>query len=248
MENAAKALIIAGGILIAIMTLSLIVYASTSATRIEQARNEKKLAEELAKFNKEYESYHKDRLYGVDVITVMNKAIEHNTKMQASNIGDPYYINIVFLTNEDFKNEIAISVINAGTKDIIREDYDIRESIPYRWRTVDISNPIINNGQKYNLGEFNGHAFILNDFVKNIFIQGYFNDDSFDDPDYINNTITTYTLYSALTNFKRAIFTCNEDEIDNGRNFTPGVSYDETTGRISEMRFMQVGTNNHPAI
>lgn len=84
MENAAKALVIAGGVLIAIMTLSLFLYGMTSAARIEQAQNEKKATEELAAFNMEYEAYNKQRLYGIDLITVINKAIEHNQKMQVS--------------------------------------------------------------------------------------------------------------------------------------------------------------------
>lgn len=229
MENAAKALIIAGGILIAIMTLSVLVYASTSRTRIAQAQVEKKAAEELAKFNREYESYNKDRLYGVDVITVMNKAIEHNTRMQAADMANPYYINIVFSTNEDFTNEIYMSVLDVGTKEKIREEYGIRTNIPTRWSGVDLTTNIITNGIQYNLGTFNGGAFIFNDIVRNIFTAGYVDDDTFSTNDPINNTITTYTLYSALTNFKRAIFTCTDVEYNNGR--------------IRSMTFEQVNTN-----
>ena len=51
MENAAKALLIAGGILLALMTLSLVVYMSTATTRMAEAQDEKKAAEELAAFN-----------------------------------------------------------------------------------------------------------------------------------------------------------------------------------------------------
>ena len=141
MENAAKALIIASGILIAIMTLSILVYASTTRTRIAQAQNEKRAAEELAKFNMEYNSYNKDRLYGLDVITVMNKAIEHNRRMQQANVADPYYINIIFRTNENFKNEIYVCTINVGTKEKIRDGLAL--DAPPRWSTVDLTNNII---------------------------------------------------------------------------------------------------------
>lgn len=78
MENAAKALLIAGGILLALMTLSLIVYMSTATTRMAEAQDEKKAAEELTAFNMEYEAYNKSVMYGTDIITVVNKAINYN--------------------------------------------------------------------------------------------------------------------------------------------------------------------------
>ena len=70
MENAAKALVIAGGILLALMTLSLIVYLSTATNRMAQAQDDKVAAEQLA--------YNKTRLYGTEMISVANKVIDYN--------------------------------------------------------------------------------------------------------------------------------------------------------------------------
>ena len=78
MENASKALIIAGGILLALMTLSLVVYMSTYTSRMVDAQDQQKAAEELAAFNTEFEAYHKSVMYGTDIITVCNKAIDYN--------------------------------------------------------------------------------------------------------------------------------------------------------------------------
>ena len=227
MENAAKALIIAVGILIAIMTLSLIVYASTANERLAQAQNEKKAVEELAKFNNEYESYHKDRLYGVDVITVINKAIEHNTKMQAADVTNPYYINISFKTEEDFKNEIYKFVYDVETKEKTYEKYGETYDEEDKWNELINKDPIIKKDTEYSLGTLKEKGFIFNNKVKKIFEEGYVNDDTYSISK--NNTITTYTLYSALTNFKRAIFTCTDVEYNNGR--------------IRSMTFEQVDTN-----
>ena len=80
MENASKALLIAGSILLALMILSLIVYVSTSTSRMVQAQEEKKATEEIAAFNRQYEAYNKKKMYGTDIITVTNKAIEYNKK------------------------------------------------------------------------------------------------------------------------------------------------------------------------
>lgn len=80
MENASKALMIAGGILLAILTLTLVVYMMTALTSMGEAQDAKTLAQQKTTFNKEYEAYNKRRMYGTDVITVINKATENNLK------------------------------------------------------------------------------------------------------------------------------------------------------------------------
>lgn len=109
MENAAKALIIAGGILFAIMILSLVVYMSTTTTRMVEAQEEKKEIEELTAFNKEYEAYNKRLMYGTEVITVYNKAEEYNKKGETSINIEIYDKNgkKIFISYEnEFKNKI----------------------------------------------------------------------------------------------------------------------------------------------
>ena len=237
MENAAKALLIAGGILIAIMTLSVIVYATTSATRIAQAQDEKKAAEQLAKFNSKFEAYHKDRLYGIDVITVINKAIEHNTKMQAADIADPYYINIRFETIENIKNEINAYDYNVVTKEKSNDRWlSNGDYYPNTWGVVDLNDWEILAGQQYQLGTMGDAGFVFNNSVIEIFDNDHsspkplIETENSADPD----TITIYTLYSALTNFKRAIFRCIVD---------PTNPEDYNNGRIRRMTFIQVDTN-----
>ncbi len=80
MENASKALIIAGSILLAMMILSLVVYVASSMTGIAESEERRTLAEQTAEFNKSYLSYNKSRMYGTDVISVYNKAEDNNTK------------------------------------------------------------------------------------------------------------------------------------------------------------------------
>ena len=81
MENASKALIIAGGILLALMTLTLLVYGLTTTTRISEANDEAKKLEEIENFNSEYLAYNRRVMYGIDLINVINKAINNNAKI-----------------------------------------------------------------------------------------------------------------------------------------------------------------------
>lgn len=100
MENAVKALLIAGGIFFAILILSLIVYMSTATTRMAEAQEQKKVIEELESFNKNYEAYNKKRMYGADIITVVNKAIDYNRSLGPTEANKA--MNIKISVNESF--------------------------------------------------------------------------------------------------------------------------------------------------
>lgn len=100
MENASKALLIAAGILLALIILSLLIYMTNTTSRMAKAQDEKTEAEQLAAFNREYEAYNKTKMYGTDVITVYNKAKNNNEKKE---------IFITIKVYDKNGNEISIS-------------------------------------------------------------------------------------------------------------------------------------------
>lgn len=128
MENASKALMIAGGILLAILTLTLVVYMMTAVTSMGDAQDAKTLAQQKTTFNKEYEAYNKRRMYGTDVITVINKAADNNLKGENSVDIEVFDENnqIMIIENvEEFKKYIfeCIAVIydeNEGLINLMR--------------------------------------------------------------------------------------------------------------------------------
>lgn len=81
MDNAAKAILISGGILIALLLLSLIVVMFRNINTMEQARDEKEIMQELIQWNSEWEAYNKQVMYGSDVLTVVNKAAQVNYEL-----------------------------------------------------------------------------------------------------------------------------------------------------------------------
>ncbi len=103
MENASKALVIAGGILIALMILSILVYVFISISDFEGAQDRNTLTKQLDEFNKSYEAYNKSRMYGVDVISVVNKATENNEKYPEDKV------NIIVLDGEDNQMQVEDS-------------------------------------------------------------------------------------------------------------------------------------------
>lgn len=78
-DNAAQALLIAGGILFAIMTISLLVVMFGNLNTIGTAQEDKEDVERLDEWNQEWEAYNKKLLYGTEVLTVINKAEQNNS-------------------------------------------------------------------------------------------------------------------------------------------------------------------------
>lgn len=206
MENAAKALIIAGGILLAIMILSLLVYMLGITNTMAQAQDEKKVAEQLVAFNNEYEAYNKRVLYGVEVITVARKAIQYNGSLKPEDADKA--ITITMKLDDDFSaTEQTIIYYANGDVDDDNEP------------TIIGGVSLAANTEGYTFG-YTSPQNVL-DFFKQPtedIIKG--------EREYSNRTETTY-YYSALTNFKRAIFTCTSTE------------YDKETGRLKAMTFEQ---------
>ena len=78
MENAAKAIIISGGIFFAIALLTFGVYTYTSLNRLANEQDAQTEQQQLVNFNKSYEAYNKSIMYGTDLISVINKANDNN--------------------------------------------------------------------------------------------------------------------------------------------------------------------------
>lgn len=78
MENATKALLIAGGLLLAIMVVSLLVIFYDRLVGFEQNKQAVMSEEQIVKFNKEYEAYHRDNVTGYEMVSLLNKILNYN--------------------------------------------------------------------------------------------------------------------------------------------------------------------------
>lgn len=109
MENATQALLIAGGILLAILTLTMIAFLTGNLATVGQARAEKVELERLAKWNAEWEAYNKKLLYGADVLTLVNKAKQNNEEYENST---KYEVKIDITANSKDKDGTQITTGN----------------------------------------------------------------------------------------------------------------------------------------
>ena len=110
MDNATNALIMAGGILLAILVISLFMYMLSNVKVIPAEEISQDEVDRLARWNAEWEAYNKRLLYGAEVLTVINKAEQNN-----KDYGDAsrYAVTIKVLNGntEMTKNQIKMEAI-----------------------------------------------------------------------------------------------------------------------------------------
>lgn len=193
MENASKALLIAGGVLIAIILIGLLLTGFTIIRSNENANVKAQATKELKEFNQKFEAYNKKALYGTDVITVMKMAIENNKKMETT-VGEQYFINIVLKLTKTY-TKTKKTVYRNGTT---TEEPDSTNTI---------------SGKYYALGDWKKDGTLV--MIKKVEITfGESLTTKIENP--VDGS-TVYT-YSALANLKKAVFKCTGVIYDdNGR-------------------------------
>ena len=80
MENAAKALQIAGGVLISLLIIGALVYGYQQLSTLEQTREDAEGIAQAADFNRNYELYNRSGLYGSELLSLANKMEDYNIK------------------------------------------------------------------------------------------------------------------------------------------------------------------------
>ena len=94
MENASKALIMAGGVLIGVLIISLAVYLFVSFGQTSAEINSQNAQKQINQFNSQFTSYEGNNQLTIhDVVTVANFAMENNKYYD----NNPDYIVEVYL-------------------------------------------------------------------------------------------------------------------------------------------------------
>ena len=78
MENASNALLMAGGILLAMLIVGLLIFGFTSISEYQDSKNDMKLEKQVAEFNKQYLPYEKENLTLPELKTLYNKIESNN--------------------------------------------------------------------------------------------------------------------------------------------------------------------------
>ena len=126
MENTSKALLMAGGVLIALLVVSLLVYFYSDLKDLLGINDKVETTEQIEEFNKQYDAYYRNNLYGSDILSIVNKVYDYN-KRQADDQGyQNLELQVTFKNNyTDYDNNLVISkktVYNAETLKQIVDD------------------------------------------------------------------------------------------------------------------------------
>jgi len=244
MENAAKALLIAAGMIIAVLIISALVLVYNQISTFYSQEHDRTVIEQKEKFNATYENYHGKTIRGNELISLMNRIIDYNN-MQSSMQG---YKKIVI--NVDMQG-LADTLAYDGNANLINDP--IRNTANDNDEAIkNLAELSINLAKK---AEDNGISNItetklqkLTEEIHNIDVDNPDENDKIIrakkissilgynvDPNnspfiiLINQAIKEYYQ---LRNFKKAMFNCEN------------VYYDQETARVNRMEFKVVVEND----
>ena len=241
MENAAKALLIAAGMIIAVLLISALVLLYNQISDFYSQEYGRTVIEQKEKFNATYENYHEKTIRGNELISLMNRIIDYNN-MQASMQGyERIVINVdmqgladqlAFGSNANLINDQINNTVNdVAIKDLAELSINLAKKTQDRGisnitetklqkLTEEIENIIIDNPDENDkvirakkISSILGTNVDKNDTVL------------------INMISQAIEEYYELRNFKKAMFKCEN------------VFYDRGTGRVNGMDFEVVVEN-----
>lgn len=110
-----KALIMIAGVLLAMLVIGFVTQTFNQTSQWASSEDQEKMIEQVQKFNKEWEVYDKDLMYGVDVISCLNKALSNNDNINREIVkngekyDDSYEIKVdINLKNKTLKQTITV--------------------------------------------------------------------------------------------------------------------------------------------
>lgn len=113
MENASKALLIAGGMLILIVLVSIILLVKANVENYYASENELEMIADTTKFNEQFTRFNRNDVQGYELISLVNKVVDYNERLsEASDGGNdsnskPVQLTISLLSKEEITNKLA---------------------------------------------------------------------------------------------------------------------------------------------
>lgn len=252
MENASKALIMAGSVLIALMIIGALLlmfnnlsnYQKTDTRTIEEAQ--------VIEFNNQYETYNRKNVRGSDLYSLLNKVVDYNRRKSTEGTGKDEGQNLAYQpmtvsfdlkpgggkealyvstdSNEKFTNHLIKSdtyTVSNTTNQFETEIYKRVKDLENKYGEDSLNNLIIGMSKIFidkQSSDIEKQAAIdtFNIASKKVSVK------TFKELNDCRNDVYTYAEY---VQFKRAKFDCMTDKIE----------YNSKTGRIVKMEFKFTG-------
>lgn len=126
MENAARALEIAAGVLLGVLLMAAVSYFFSNIGEMPTQQDDITSREQLAEFNKSYEAFNKSGMYGVDVLSCLNKAKSNNEKyvdgnkfLSGNSYGKKFMVDIYVHVNTPLEESLEIYRYDNESKNLV---------------------------------------------------------------------------------------------------------------------------------
>lgn len=210
MENASKALIMAGGILIALLVISLLVMFYGNIKNLMSANYNTDVTEQVAEFNKQYDVYYRDNLYGSDILSIANKVYDYNKREYEEQGYARLDIEVTIKSKiMAYNSEIIVDSKQKYNADALKQKAEYLD----------------NNIQKYGKQKVSGKTIEALSGLRTNELKELLGTDNITQ---VQEKINLYLGYkSALATLKSKTFKAEK------------FKYDESTGRITLMKFVE---------
>ncbi len=227
MENASKALIMAGSVLLSMLIIGALVFMFSSLGNLMQTEAGAEEAQKLAEYNKQIETFDRS-LYGSEVLSVANLIADYNIRQ--SNLKGYQAITLEVyikpISGAAYMNQTEYTNYKELTKKFKELESDLN-----KWKLGSNNRKLEIDGKKYTAQEIAGMSPAeLNELVRKTYPTLTNNNDIATKAQEIRDYSQTYTdLKAEMTEFKNKKFK------------TPQVEYDKANGRIIKMIYTEVG-------
>ena len=249
MENASKALIIAGSVLIALMIIGALLLMFSNLSNYQETDTQGTREAQVIEFNNQYETYNHKDVRGSELYSLLNRVIDYNRRQSTAGTGSTdqgQYISYEPMIVEfTIKNDIHTQLSIDGTYRLIKKskytssntnnefENEIKEEIDRlenKYGTESLTNLTTNITRIFPESptpqQEQEAVERFNNACKNKQIDSW---DDIKEGSQIRNDIYKYYEY---VQFKRAYFDCTKAE------------YNKNTGRIVKMTFETNGKLN----
>lgn len=251
MENASKALIMAGSVLIALMILGALLLMFNNLNNYQNTESQNTREAQVVEFNNQYETYNRNNVRGSDLCSLLNRVADYNRRKSTEGTGkndegqylayEPMTIEFDFsgkreqLKVGDKNNLIMQEKYSQSNKENQFEEYISSKISPIENNYgTDVIQKLATSVSKIYVDENASYKTKMNAVLAYNSIKGkklsIENDSINQSIKEINTSKNDVYTYYEYMQFKRAYFNCES------------VEYSKKTGRITKMYFKFNGT------
>lgn len=239
MENVTKALLIAGGVLFAILVLTLLIMFHNQLSAYYTEQHNAKMIEQVTEFNSKFDNYSGQTIRGNELISIMNRVVDYNRTYADVEGAERITININLLNHQNdllYKGTSGTNklftdptISNAdGNDDDIDDISKLGVSLVKETGIEDTKLQKLSANVSFICDDKDKET--RNNKIRQIFGKSGNSDSEIEGK--IQNIQSATMKYYQLTQFKRSMFNCTE------------VVHSQRDGRINRLSFEVVLNEN----